>query len=177
MVQEVQTWVWVYNETTLETIEAIGTSSFKIVEWRQTKGWHYVSSVTASWGASWSYSSSGAWNRQSPDIKATLSLSNPVWKYEYAIDDGGVRVPVPWTYEVTITASWGAWTMTVNSKVIKSDWTVIYTATTYWGSDTKVVKLDLGKFETLYAIFDFYYSWSSSWAFLSGSITMDIQQL
>ena len=53
MVQEVQTWVGITNETTLETIEAIGTSSFKIVEGRQTKGGRYASGCVASGNVYW----------------------------------------------------------------------------------------------------------------------------
>lgn len=53
MVQEVQTGVGIVNETTLETIEAIGTSSFKIVEGRQTRGNHYSIGCEATGTATW----------------------------------------------------------------------------------------------------------------------------
>lgn len=181
MVQEVQTWVWVYNETTLETIEAIGTSSFKIVEWRQTKWWHYISSVTASGSVARSYSSGDS--RQSPTLPATnLTITSSSWKATYTISEYWIRVPSAWTYRLTI--DWNWWSSTMSDTLIIKKWTTsssptIYTKTFSGSSQSEIVNVDvdLGKFEIITLWGSFYYWWSSSWAYLNFGATLTLQQL
>ena len=105
MVQEVQTWVWITNETTLETIEAIGTSSFKIIEWRQTKGGHYVSGCVADGNVYYKYREGDS--RDSGELKSedTAIIKN-TWKSEFSIRNWGIRVPNGGSYAIELTW-WG----------------------------------------------------------------------
>lgn len=181
MVQEVQTWVWVYNETTLETIEAIGTSSFKIVEWRQTKWWHYASEVNVSWTSMWSYvKETGI--RQSGMVESTnMSIWSSSWKQEYSLKNLGIRVPSAWTYQCTLYWTWGASSYQPTIYLIR--WTtendiVLYTKT-FWrnGSETITINADLGKFDILTVRWKFYYSWSSDYASPNLSYSLTLQQI
>lgn len=181
MVQEVQTWVWVYNETTLETIEAIGTSSFKIVEWRQTKGGHYTSSVETSWTSTWDYIRDVT-PRQSPMVVSTdMAISSSSWKAEFTLSNYWIRVPAPWTYQITLHWSWWASTFQPTVYLIrwvnKSD-TVLYTKTfSAHDEETITLNVDLGKFEIITIRWSFYYS-GSAWVSNPTLVyTLTLQQL
>lgn len=180
MVQEVQTWVWVYNETTLETIEAIGTSSFKIVEWRQTKWWHYTSSASASWWVNWDYHS---WDeRQSPKVESVdMSIWSSEWKAEFTVRDYWLRVPVAWTYQCTVYWRW--WSNTSQPTIYVTQWSskddeVLYTKTFPSNrNETVTFNVDMWKFDVITIRWSFYYSWSASSAGLGFQYTLTLQQL
>ena len=175
MVQEVQTSVERPVETTLETIEAIGTSSFKIIEWRQTRGWHYASKCTASGTVSWYYSNQ--WDRDSEEIQSSnMAISENVGKQDYEIRSLGVRVPQAWTYQVTIRWSW--WSNASNATIyVKCWWNVVYTKEhTSSQTETVVVNADMWKFDLVEVRGSFHYKWSSTAATLSLSYSLDIQQ-
>ena len=176
MVQEVQTSVERPVETTLETIEAIGTSSIKIIEGRQTRGWHYASKCTASWKVSWYYSNQG--ERQSEEVESQdMVISDNIGKQDYEIRELWVRVPQAWTYQITLT--WSGWSSTSNATMIlKCGWNVVYTQEhTSSQTETVVLVVDMGKFDLVEAWGSFYYKGSSSWATLNLTYSMDIQQL
>ena len=100
--QEVQTSVNYTPETRLQTIEAVGTSSRKIIEGRQTTG-RYLSWCTASWERNVSVSS------EHPDswyVSQPLSITDSTGKMMYSTQDWGVKVPVAWTYQITATWPW-----------------------------------------------------------------------
>ena len=160
MVQEVQTWVWITNETTLETIEAIGTSSFKIVEWRQTKWAKYAIGCEATWTASWSLSEN---NRDTWTVKSKLSLTSSYGKQDFVISNGWVRFPTPWTYTIAITWRWGGSSLSA-TVTLNLGGTQIYTKTFSGGAgtDTWSKNIDVGKFDLLEMYTRFYYSWSGS---------------
>jgi len=174
MVQEVQTWVGITNENTLETIEAIGTSSFKIVEWRQTKGWHYVSSCEAVMLVRWHYVS-GQTDRQSPLVKwDDVSITSMEWNAEYTVRDSGIRVPAAWTYEIKVSAKAGgtSYSGTTYIKVWPSAWDpTIYSL---YGSSTKsedkTFRVNLGKFDVLTIWGDFHYDGSAATASTSWNL-------
>lgn len=175
--QEVQTGVWITNETTLETIEAIGTSSFKIREWRQTTA-RYVSGCKASGSVSWYYSSWGG-TRDSWEVKSSnTTISEISGKQEFIIRDWGIRVPVAWTYEITFTWNW--WGSTENDTLILKWWgNVLYTKEfTSYDEETVTITADLGKFDLIEIYGDLYYTWSSSAATLWLQVTsITIQQI
>lgn len=180
MVQEVQTSVAIPQENTLETIEAIGTSSFKIVEWRQTRGWHYSSSAVVSGSASWTYFSS-SWERQSPKEKASMWLSSATWKASYLVRVWSVRVPTAWTYQLTLYRYW--WSSRNSTTIYMVKWenswdTQLYTKTfSANSSETVNLEFDLGKFEVITFRFTFYYSWDSSQATLQSNYRLTLKQL
>lgn len=176
MVQEVQTGVWITNETTLETIEAIGTSSFKIIEWRQTKGGHFVSGCSATGGVNRNYQS--GWSRDSGEIKSSnMTISDNFGKSELTLRNNWIRVPNPWTYQITLWRSgWGA----TNYATIILKWggKTIYTKEfTSSDSETVVVSADLWKFDAIEIWGQFTYNWSASAASLGILATLKITQL
>lgn len=180
MVQEVQTGIWIYNETTLETIEAVGTSSRKIIEWRQTVGWHYASRCTAQWKANRSYTS--WWSRSSPTLQAKLSITSTQWKKRFSAVDWGICVPEAWTYELTITWIGSNTTYGITISVYKWDDTsgkrvFIASDNTNYDPITKSVLVDLGKFDTLNVYYDYYYSGSAAGASFGEMTTVTIQQI
>ena len=172
MVQEVQTSVNQPKETTLETIEAIGTSSFKIVEWRQTKGWHYVSWAKTTW---WYYQYWASTSSTSPISKIAITLDSDFWKYDYSTVNGWLRVPVAWTYEIEF--SWYWWSSLNSSTIFIKNWTAqdspnLYT-NTFWNasSEVKTITVDLGKFDIITA-------WGQVWIYggwwyVNGRVTVD----
>lgn len=177
MVQEVQTWVGITNETTLETIEAVGTSSFKIREWRQTTA-RYVNGCKATWNVQWSYSDGDS--RDSGQIKSQDTVITEMsGKQEFTMYDGWIRIPVAWTYQITLYR--GSWWSTVNGTIfLKAGNRVLYTKTfAALGSETVVINADLGKFDTIEIRGEFYYKGSSSgfYAFFSTQPELTIQQL
>lgn len=178
MVQEVQTWVTRPRETTLETIEAVGTSSVKIREWRQTT-WHYVNGCLATWNVRWHYSKS-EWVRDSGEIISTdTTITSNNWNQEFTIRDGWVRVPVAWTYQITL--YWGSSGSTSDyTIIIKWWWKELYTNTfTSTNDETVTFTANLGKFDKIEIWWEFYYWWSSDGATLTFSKkpVLTIQQL
>lgn len=175
MVQEVQTWVWINNETTLETIEAIGTSSFRIVEWRQTKGYHYTSWCTSSWSVSREYHS---WDsRDSWMVKWSLSINNSNGKQEFSERNGWIRVPSAWTYQLTINRDGGSSTYSVTIYVMSGGNTIYTKKFNSYNSETVTLNADLWKFDIIELRWNVYYAWSATVASLGLDATIDIQQL
>lgn len=177
MVQEVQTWVGIVNETTLETIEAVGTSSFKIKEWRQTTP-RYTSSCKASGNVTW-HRSEGE-SKQWPDTKSTnTTISDNYGKQGFTIRNGGIAVPAAWTYEITL-FRWGGSSIDDATMILKAAGNTIYTKKfTSYNKETVTLRIDLGKFETIEIRGNFNYKGSSISATLSFSDvpTLTIQQL
>ena len=103
MVQQVQKAIEITPENTLETIEAIWTSSRKIIIWRQTRQKLY--------GQSWV-----TYNQEIPyqsypigtyeDMSGTVTLSDKVWDLDYLLVWDAVKIPLQWNYSVTITPEW-----------------------------------------------------------------------
>lgn len=100
MVQEVQTDVVKRTETTLETIEAIWTSSRKIIIDRQTRQRYY-------WASGITYSQTIPYDSYSPwttsDMSGTVTLSNKIWGMDYLKIDNTARIPIQWNYSITVT--------------------------------------------------------------------------
>ena len=167
MVQKVQTWVWITNETTLETIEAIGTSSFKIREWRQTTA-RYVNKCEWNGKVTWYWQT---WDeRQSEEVISTdTAIDSQNWNQEFIIDSGWIRVPVAWTYQITFTWSW--WSSTSNATFILKWWDKELYSNEHTSSQTETVTVvaNLWKFDLIELRWSFYYTGSSS------SATMNIQ--
>lgn len=168
MVQQVQQWVINTPETTLETIEAVGTSSKKLIEWRQTTGEHFVWWCTGSWSLSWWYDYH-TWNRYSWTKQMTnLSIGTTRWPRTFSKVDYGIRVPKWWTYKLDMVWRWWGYSLQATIYVKKgtsfSDET-IYTASSYENTNITVSKiLTLGKFEIITVRWEFYYWWSSDYA-------------
>lgn len=178
MVQEVQTWVGITNETTLETIEAIGTSSFKIIEGRQTKGEHYVSGCIADGNVKYTYHEGE--ERDSGEVMSTdTAILESLGKREFSIRNWGIRVPAAGTYSIQLT--WGGGASTSNATIIlKGGWKTLYTKTfTSSNSETVNLTADLGKFDLIEIRGQFYYKGSASVASMTFSTkpTLTIQQL
>jgi len=178
MVQQVQQWVINTPETTLETIEAVGTSSKKLIDWRQTTGEHFVWWCTTTWSVSWWYNYH-TWNRSSWMVQGNLWISTTRWPRTFSIVDKGIRVPKWWTYRLDM--SWYGWSGSMKSTIYIKKGTsasdeTIYTYTSY-SSETRTLSkiLTLWKFDTISMRWDFYYSWSSdyaSWAIYINSLTL-----
>ena len=176
MVQEVQTSVNRPVESTLETIEAIGTSSIKIIEGRQTRGWHYASRCNASGKVTWYYSNQ--WERQSEEVESEdMVINTNNWKQDYAISNLWLRVPQAWTYQITITRT--GWSSTANeTMIVKAAGKVIYTKEhTSNQTETVTFLVDMWKFDLVEARSSFYYKGSSSAATLNTIYSFDVQQL
>lgn len=163
--QEVQTWVWVYELTTIETIEAVGTSSPKIIEGRQTKGWHYVSECNADWQV---HSSWTTWeDRQRPKEQSTdFEVTSTTGKSEFITVNNWIRLPAAWSYEATLYWGW-RW-----ATIFIQDWDeILYTKEFEWNdglkSETVTFTFDAWKFDIITLWGQFYYWGSSSSASLA----------
>lgn len=176
MVQEVQTWVWITNETTLETIEAVGTSSFKIVEWRQTKWGRYVSRCKWSGSVSWTYQSpaSKVW----PEVSWTFTLTDSYGKAPFIIRNGGIRIPQQWTYEITV--YWGSSWISNSQLILKAWGREIYRKLLYAAqSETATFEVDLWKFDIieLWGQFEYTSSWTTVTLYYSPYLQITVKQL
>lgn len=180
MVQEVQTGIWITNETTLETIQAVGTSSVKIVEWRQTT-WHFSSMGEASGEVWWAYDDSVPTGRDSPTKQGSMTISSNNGKMEFVVRDGGIRIPAAWAYSITANYKIGASNhsddiyikvgTSSSSPTIYSDHAS--TSTTV----TKTFQVNLWKFDLITVWGHFYYSGSSNFASMKIQYSLTIQQL
>lgn len=103
--QEVQTAVEITPENTLETIEAIWTSSRKIIIWRQTRQKIYgESGATLTFVAPAKYYQP-AWFY--PNLEWTWTVSDEVWELSYSQNWDWMRLPLQSSYSLTITpAKW-----------------------------------------------------------------------
>ena len=161
MVQEVQTSVWYTNQTTLETIEAVGTSSRKIIEGRQTIGWRGISTWEATWNVYWEYKWDG--QRSSDYIESEdLEVASSSWPIEFVMRWNAVRLPVAWGYECELT--WWVWSTQRTETIYVTVWSkVVYTGSrdSTW-QETVKFKFNAGKFDELKIGWEFYWAGSSS---------------
>ena len=176
MLQEVQTWVWITNETTLETIEAIGTSSFKIREWRQTTA-RYVNKCVWSGNVTWHWET---WDdRQSEEVMSiNTAISSQNANQEYSIRNWWIRVPVAWTYQITFTWTW--WSGSSNVTFILKGWGKELYSNEHTSSQTETVTVvaNLWKFDLIELRWSFYYKGSSTAATMNIIVSsIIIQQL
>ena len=114
--QEVQTAVDITPENTLETIEAIWTSSRKIIIGRQTRWivqwWSWISMQNSV------YLEMHAWD-ETDDLIWTLTVFDAYWDLFYQFAWDAIRIPEQWNYAITITpADWSnSWYYTCTTKV------------------------------------------------------------
>jgi hypothetical protein len=176
--QEVQTWIEIYDESTLDTIEAVGTSSRKIIEWRQTRWWHYVSRCEAAGRVKWDYDE---WvtDRNSYYVKSDeFAITSQTGNVEFIMQNGNIRLPQAWTYQCTL--SWAWWWYDFDDTVYISVWGKVVYTNTFSGShqsETVTFIFNAWKFAELELGWEFYFSWTFSFIELSISPTMTIQQL
>lgn len=174
MVQQVQQWVINTQETTLETIEAVGTSSKKLIEWRQTTWEHFIGYCSSSWSWNWWYDYN-TWERSSWLRQITLNIGTVNSKYIYSPKEKGIRVPKWWTYKLDLTWYW--WASTMQNTLYIKNWTeqsspTIYTYTsTSWTTRNYSTTVNLWKFDIITARWSYYYSWDSQYATLVITIT------
>ena len=162
--QEVQTWVWVYELTTIETIEAVGTSSPKIIEGRQTKWWHYISECTATWQVKFYWKT---WDpRQTSKEQSTdFEVISTTGKMEFVTVNNWIRLPAAWSYEATLYWGW-RW-----AAIFIQNWDeILYTKEFEWNgwvqSETVTFTFNAWKFATITLWGEFYYGWSADYASL-----------
>lgn len=149
--QEVQTAVEVTPENTLETIEAIWTSSRKIIIWRQTRqkiygeSWATLTFVapTISYQPAWFY----------PNLEWTWTVSNEVWELAYSQQWDWMRLPLQSSYSLTITtAKWRStwyWPVVATTRV-KLAGETIYSYDSSSNSDySETITVIAGKFSVL----------------------------
>lgn len=116
MVQEVQTDVARRTESTLETIEAIWTSSRKIIIDRQTRQKYYgASGIT--YNQTIPYASYSPWTTD--DMSGTVTFSDKIWELDYLNVEDAARIPIQWNYSITVTPQpwWVAWTFKTKLRV------------------------------------------------------------
>lgn len=167
MVQEVQTSVNQPIQTTLETIQSVGTSSVKIREWRQTTN-RTISYCTVDVGTS--QVSLDGWETKSNIVWLFSNLSN-TGKEEYAIWVDCLRIPTAWSYEITIAPYTWYSQFQVTTKLLL-DWKEIYSRLVADGNDVEdKIKIDAGKYSSLTVRFTAYRASSSS---ISGFLGCDI---
>ena len=170
MVQEVQTWIWITNETTLETIQAVWTSSVKIREGRQTIK-KFKSGASVSGSISWTYHNDGS--RQSDRVQCkNLSITSYYWDESFYIRDYWVYIPSLWTYEVYVDWYWATSQRNVSLK-LEVDGKILYTKTlNAWNpTDKNTILLNLWKYNCVKVWGQFYY-WGSNTA-ATGSLPIN----
>ena len=179
MVQEVQTWVGITNETTLETIQAVGTSSVKIVEGRQTTWGHHVSRCIASWNIHWNRNTGD--NRDSGILYSEdMRIDEDFGTSGFSMRDGGVRVPTEWSYQIDIERGGGASQFDATF-ILKWGGRILYSKSSgqqYYSENITII-VNLGKFDIIEICWDFYYSGSSTsfGGFFGSRPTLTITQL
>lgn len=178
MVQEVQTPAWYVNESTLETIEAVGTSSRKILEWRQTRWGRNVSRCEATGNVSYQYRQ-GQTPKDSEYIESdNITITDTFGDKDFSIVSNRICLPVIWWYSCELTRWIGPsiWTWTIYVNV--GD-TTVYTNTLSANSETVTFTFNAGKFDKLTIWWEFSYTWSSTAASITFSPqpTLKIQSI
>jgi len=151
MVQQVQTDVNITPENTLETIEAIWTSSRKIIIGRQTRERIYWESWATLSFASNTISAT-SWDYYD-NLDGTATLTDVVWDLAYTLWGNWVRIPLQWNYQLTInTAHWSttwAWVTTTTTRV-RVDWVTVYTYDNPVNQDhIDTINMTIGKFSVV----------------------------
>ena len=174
--QEVQSSINSKPETMLQTIEAVGTSSRKIIYWRQTTT-RFASWCTVDGEIGWYYTQD--WSRVSPMLNASLTQTSLMWGMEYRIVDKKVRVPIDWTYSVRIDMTWGSDRTYERFYVYAWNTQIFYYKFDDLAQETisQTVSVNLGKFDTISARWYFQYTWNSAAAQLYMRPTITITQL
>lgn len=176
MLQEVQTSIANTTESTLETIEAVGTSSRKIIEWRQTIWWHSVSSCIATGNVFWRYN--WDWNRESWYIESEdLEITSNYWPIDFVNIWSAIRLPMAWSYECELT--WWIWSTQRTETIYIKVWgKTVYTETLNTVTQKTVkFKFNAGKFDKLILWWEFYWSGgetSSAWLYFNPTPTLNI---
>lgn len=179
MVQEVQTAVTFQNETTLETIEAVGTSSRKIIEWRQTIWWHNISRCEA-WGNVGYRYISGTTPKQSDYIESTdLAITSSVGDYEFSMVGNGIRLPVKWWYQFDVSRGLSTIPRTANFYLYVGDVLAYTDIITNNGTKTTTFQINAWKFDlvTIWADFNYWGSSGTAWITLNPAAQLRIQLL
>ena len=174
MVQEVQTAVTQPQETTLETIQAIGTSSVKIREWRQTTA-RYTSNCISAGSIAWTWN---VWDSRSYwPVSSNLSIWSMEGKQEFVGKNWWIRVPVAWTYQITL--YWSGGSSLFDATIILKCWgNEVYTNTFNSNqSETVTMNVDLGKFDLVEVYWSLYCSSGSSASTTIFVRSLTIQQL
>lgn len=166
-IQQVQTPIDTTQETTLETIEAIWTSSRKIIIWRQTRQKIYGESwatltftaPTRTYQPEWFY----------PDLEWTWTVSDVVWELSYNQQWNWMRLPLQSSYSLTITpAKWRStwyWPVVTTTRVRLAGKT-IYTYNSSSTADySETITVTAWKFSVLTIELDMELptTWSTGW--------------
>lgn len=148
MVQQVQTAITTTPENTLETIEAIWTSSRKIIIGRQTRERIYEDSwVTLTFTVPFHWYSEGD---VVYDIPWTWALSDETGEWDYMLVDEGVRIPVQGYYSLTITTFHGSSLWVTTKTWVDVNDREVYTKSNSTNNDiTETITLTLGKFSRI----------------------------
>lgn len=179
MVQEVQSSVLSTNESTLETIEAVGTSSRKIIEWRQTIWGHKISTCAATGNVSWEYI--WDWNRDSGYLESNdLEITSSTWPIEFVMKWNAIRLPVSWSYECELT--WWIWATQRTGTIYIKVWsnTVYTNMINSVTQETVKFKFNAWKFDSLILWWEFYWWGSTSalaWISFTPKPTLNIELL
>lgn len=150
MVQEVQTPVEATPINTLETIEAIWTSSRKIIIWRQTRDRPYGESKIT---LTLSLEPDLTPREETDDLRGDPVISDEAWEFTYTQIWDWIRIPLGGTYRLTVTTpsyrNNSSWSVYPTVKV--RAWSrVIYK---YYNEEhsihTETVIVSLGRFDVL----------------------------
>ena len=163
-IQQVQTPIDTTQETTLETIEAIWTSSRKIIIWRQTRQKIYGESWATYTFTAPSQSYQPEWFY--PDLEWTWSVSNVIWELAYNQQWNGMRLPLQSSYSLTITpASWRAtwyWDVVTTTRVRVWGKTVYTYESHRTDGHTDTITITAWKFSVVTVEMDMYLPTTSS---------------
>ena len=149
--QEVQTAVDITPENTLETIEAIWTSSRKIIIWRQTRQRLYGESGATlafvvprvDYQPAWFY----------PNLEWTWSVSDEVWELAYTPQWNWMRLPIQSSYSLNITTvKWRSssyWPIVATTRVKLSGDTIYSYDSSSSADHSETITVIAGKFSVL----------------------------
>lgn len=165
-IQQVQTPIDTTQETTLETIEAIWTSSRKIIIWRQTRQKIYGES-----GATYTFVTpleyQNAWTYH--DLEGTGTVSDEIWELSYNQQGNWMRLPLQSSYSLTITpASWRAtayWDVVRTTRVLVGGKIVYTYDSTRTDGHTDTITITAWKFAVVTVESDISLptTWSTRW--------------
>lgn len=172
MIQDTQTNIAHPVNDTLETIDAIWTSSRKVIIWRQTReiirgeSWAKLSFETE-------HINVPAWWGTYLDMDGTWTVYDEVGDVGYKAVDKWIRIPLQWNYSLGITTAkgWG-WYLTATT-TITVDWDEVYTYSTSSAADhTDTLNLTIGKFSIVKAHIDLSVNTSASNLYATAGITV-----
>lgn len=133
--------------------------------------------ISASFEWSWDATHEPWWQEAVYDYVITNQVGSP----QYTVNWSEITIPAEWTYQLDITypEDWSFHYRVTRIYDTNSSWMIVTHTGTTWAlhRDTETVVHEFRKWAKLYAICEYHYTWSGSWAYRKPTLNMTVTRL